>query len=151
MTFEIEIQELVEVDSAWVELMKTAVFTTLTQQKADPQSQLTIVLSDNEHLQALNAQFREKDSPTDILSFPTEPMVGMEHYLGDIVISIAYAQKHADEEGHTLTEELQLLGVHGTLHLLGYDDLEPADKKEMWAAQTAVLNQLGLNLKVAQN
>ena len=150
MTFEIEIQELVEVEHAWVELMKTAVFTTLTQQKAGPKSQLTIVLSDNAHLQALNAQFREKDSPTDILSFPTEPMVGMENYLGDIVISVAYAQKHANEEGHTLSEELQLLGVHGTLHLLGYDDIESEDKKEMWAVQTAVLNQLGLNLKVAQ-
>ena len=151
MKFEIDIQTLVEVDEGWVALIKTAVSITLTHEKANPNAQLSIVLSDDDHLQQLNAQFRSKDTPTDILSFPATPMAGMENYLGDIIISVAYAQKHATAEGHTLAEELQLLGVHGTLHLLGYDDIEPDDKKAMWAVQTAVLNKLGLSLKIADS
>ncbi|MEM7332191.1 MAG: rRNA maturation RNase YbeY [Chloroflexota bacterium] len=148
MSFEIDIQALVEVEKSLITLIKTAVLTTLTYEKAHPNAQLSLVLSDNPHLQQLNAQFRQKDTPTDILSFPAEPTVGMEHYLGDIVISVNYAQHHAAKEGHTLAEELQLLGVHGTLHLLGYDDIDPPDRKTMWAAQTAVLNELGIQLKV---
>ena len=149
MRYDIDIQTLVEVDSSWVPIIKTAVSTTLTLENANPTSQLTLVLTDNDQLHQLNAQFRGKDAPTDILSFPAEPMVGMENYLGDIVVSVAYAEKHAQAEGHTLLAELQLLAVHGTLHLLGYDDIDPIEKKEMWAVQTAVLNKLGLHLNVS--
>ena len=146
--FEVDVQANVEVEESWIALIKTAVQTTLTLEKTTSPQTVSIVLTNDEQLHQLNLQFRQQDKPTDILSFPATKMHGMANYLGDIVISVAYAQRHAKQEGHTLAEELQLLGVHGTLHLLGYDDINPEAKKEMWLAQTAVLRQLGLNIKV---
>jgi probable rRNA maturation factor len=83
-----------------------------------------------------------------VLSFPAgEVMPGMAEaglaaYLGDVAISVARAAAQAAAGGHSLAAELQLLTVHGVLHLLGHDHDEPAAKAAMWAAQTAVLTQL---------
>lgn len=148
MMYEIDIQVEVPIADVLVGLIKTAVSTTLTHEEIEPLAELSLVLSTDDHLHELNKQFRQQDKPTDILSFPAPDMPGMDTYLGDIVISVAYAQRHADQEGHTLEEELQLLGVHGTLHLLGYDDMTLEDKKEMWAVQTAVLKKLNLTLQI---
>ena len=68
-----------------------------------------------------------------------------ETYLGDIIIALPYAARQAAAAGHAAEAELQLLAVHGTLHLLGYDHASPEEKAAMWSAQTAVLTQLGLS------
>jgi probable rRNA maturation factor len=148
--FEIEIQIDVEGDLAeLVAGVETAVFTTLRQQAATPPLSLTLLLADDATLQQLNRDFRQEDKATDVLSFPAgDPLPGLmepDPYLGDIAISVPYAQRQADKQGHPLLAELQLLAIHGTLHLLGYDHTDEAEKKEMWAAQTAVLTQLGLS------
>jgi probable rRNA maturation factor len=132
---------------AMLELLETAVITTLKHQQT-PKANLTLFLTGNAHIQQLNRDYLGHDSPTDVLSFPAgAPMPGMADmaaYLGDIIIALPYAARQAAAAGHTTDAECQLLAVHGTLHLLGYDHADPDEKAEMWAAQTAVLTQLGL-------
>ncbi|MFL7870595.1 MAG: rRNA maturation RNase YbeY, partial [Anaerolineales bacterium] len=65
-------------------------------------------------------------------------------YLGDILISVPRAEEQARAAGHGLEAEVQLLAVHGTLHLLGYDHAEVEEKARMWKAQAEVLERLGL-------
>lgn len=109
---------------------------------------VTILLTDDEYIRALNLQYRDEDAATDVLSFPAgDPLPGSEHlleYLGDIAISVETAERQAAAKGHDLGAELQLLGVHGVLHLLGYDHADEDQKAEMWAAQSAILKKLGL-------
>jgi probable rRNA maturation factor len=121
---------------------------TLELTKGDNKSDLSIVIGNDALLQSLNLNYRQVDAPTDVLSFPSgevDPDTS-NLYLGDIVISLPRAHEQATIEGHPLVDELQLLVVHGTLHLLGYDHIEIADKKLMQAAQDNILTQLGLKL-----
>jgi len=111
-------------------------------------SGVSVVIADNSKLQELNNQFLGIDAPTDVLSFPSDeidPDTG-EPYLGDIILSLPKAQTQADEAGHSLEAETQLLIVHGMLHLLGYDHGEDSEKREMWEHQTAILADLGTQL-----
>ncbi|HCB02519.1 MAG TPA: rRNA maturation RNase YbeY [Anaerolineae bacterium] len=108
---------------------------------------ITIVLTDDRQLHELNHDFLDVDSPTDVLSFPsleTDPETN-ELYLGDILISIPRAKQQAESAGHTLEAEVQLLVVHGTLHLLGYDHASDEEKSLMWNEQAKVLERLGLS------
>ncbi len=108
--------------------------------------ELSIVLTDNARLHELNLNYLGVDSPTDVLSFPaseTDPETGS-RYLGDILISVPRAQAQAEAAGHPLESEVQLLVVHGVLHLLGHDHAEPEEKDRMWNAQSEILKSLGL-------
>lgn len=131
------------------ELLTTAVTATLRHQQEPPPRALSILLADDEQLRLLNRDFRQLDQPTDVLSFPAGgdvPLLpGEPPYLGDIAISLPYAARQAAQAGHDLAGELQLLTIHGVLHLLGYDHETEAEKGEMWAAQTAVLAHLNLS------
>lgn len=109
---------------------------------------LTIVISDDAQLHELNRQFLGVDAPTDVLSFPsdgTDPDSG-ERYIGDILISYPRAVAQAASAGHAIQDELQLLVVHGVLHLLGFDHAVPAEKNHMWDIQAQVLASLGSRL-----
>jgi len=111
-------------------------------------SELSIVVGNDALLKSLNLKYRNVDATTDVLSFPSgevDPDT-QAYYLGDIVISLPRAQEQASTEGHPLVDEMLLLVVHGTLHLLGYDHMEPADKVKMQSAQDNILKQLGLKL-----
>jgi probable rRNA maturation factor len=108
---------------------------------------LSIVLTDDRQLHELNLDYLGVDSPTDVLSFPagevdpeTEAL-----YLGDIAISVPRALQQAQNGGHPVEAEAQLLVVHGTLHLLGYDHSTDEEKAVMWAEQAKVLQRLGLS------
>ena len=108
---------------------------------------LTIVLTDDAQLHELNRNYLDIDAPTDVLSFPaseTDPETGR-RYLGDILISVPRAREQARAAGHVLEAEVQLLAVHGTLHLLGFDHAETGEKARMWKAQAEVLESLGLS------
>ena len=105
---------------------------------------MTIVVTGNAQLRALNRAFREVDAPTDVLSFSVDDQPGPDAvYLGDVVISYPQARVQARSGGHPADAELQLLVVHGVLHLLGHDHYDEAEKKVMWKAQAAVLKKLG--------
>jgi probable rRNA maturation factor len=113
-------------------------------------SSLSVVIGDDLLLKKLNLQYRGINTTTDVLSFPAsehDPDTNL-LYLGDVVISLPRAELQASIGRHPLVEELQLLVVHGTLHLIGYDHLTGTDKKKMQAAQERVLNQLDVNLVV---
>lgn len=128
-----------------LDLLERAALTTLTNQEA--QGDITIVLTDDAQMQQLNRDFLGSDAPTDVLSFPaleTDPETGR-RYLGDILISVPRADDQAGAAGHALEEEVRLLIVHGTLHLLGHDHADADDKTKMWAAQAEVLARIGLS------
>lgn len=129
--------------------LRKAAETVLAQHQTDPLSELTVVIDSDAKLQELNLQFLGIDAPTDVLSFPADEMDpdSQQHYLGDIIISLPRAREQALAAGETLEDELQLLVVHGTLHLLGYDHGEPEDKIEMWKAQRSLLDSLGCRIQ----
>lgn len=94
---------------------------------------ITVVITNDEAIAAVNKRYRKKAGPTDVISFAYReeamPVVEKTEHLGDIFISIETAQRQADENNDTLKEEMQRLMVHGTLHLLGYDHEKSAYKK----------------------
>ncbi|RPI34317.1 MAG: rRNA maturation RNase YbeY [Chloroflexota bacterium] len=108
-------------------------------------AELTILLTDDNKLHELNKEFLEIDAPTDVLSFPADFVDPDSEtpYLGDVIISYPRAQEQAEAGGHRVESELELLVIHGVLHLLGYDHTGEEDKAEMWAVQARVLAQLG--------
>ena len=92
----------------------------------DSSAEVSLVFVDDQEIQILNKTYRQKDQPTDVLSFPLwdgEEEASGEILLGDIVISLETAQRQAEEYGHSLEREIAYLMVHGLLHLLGYDHL----------------------------
>ncbi|MBN2548852.1 MAG: rRNA maturation RNase YbeY [Anaerolineales bacterium] len=117
----------------------------LLQTHADPEAEITILITGDEKLHELNQQYLGINAPTDVLSFPAgdpDPETGS-IYLGDVVLSYPRALAQASAGGHSLEAELQLLVVHGVLHLLGYDHAEPEQKAAMWAVQSQALAELG--------
>jgi probable rRNA maturation factor len=131
-------------------LLEQAANLTLTHLSVPENTSMTIAITGDQEIQRLNRQFRDIDAPTDVLSFPAgypDPESGTT-YLGDIIISVPQAALQAERGGHPLEDELQLLVVHGCLHLLGHDHAEPAEKTEMWAAQKAILEQLHISVEI---
>lgn len=134
-----------------VKLLERAAKAALEHQSASPDSDLTVVLTDDARIQELNRDYLGIDAPTDVLSFPASETDGSEidpetgsPYLGDILISLPYAARSAAKAGHPLEAEVQLLVVHGVLHLLGHDHAKVREKARMWKAQAEILESLGL-------
>lgn len=130
--------------------LEKAALATLTHENASTSSDLSIVVEDDNYLHELNKEFRGVDAPTDVLSFPsgeeeTDPDTEQVN-LGDIIISYPRAVEQAGTAGHPVINELQLLVVHGVLHLLGHDHADPEEKAKMWAAQAEVLHHLGVQI-----
>ena len=129
------------------ELLRAAAEKTIDAVNPSREVSLTIALDGDETLRELNRQFRNIDAATDVLSFPSneiDPDSG-ELYLGDVIVSYPRAVQQAEDVGHSVNAELQLLVVHGVLHLFGYDHMNEDDKKVMWSIQDAVLMQLGIS------
>jgi probable rRNA maturation factor len=110
---------------------------------------LSIVIENDETLKQLNLEYLNIDAPTDVLSFSMNDLdpETKRIYLGDIIISYPRAQSQAESAGHPIESEVQLLVIHGVLHLLGYDHSEEDEKKRMWAIQASLLGKLGVELK----
>lgn len=127
-----------------VERLERAVVATL--QYEEQPGEVTVVVTDDEGIRELNRDFMDEDEATDVLSFPAQEDGGLfigapgsDDYLGDVVISYTRAAAQALEQEHSLERELDLLVVHGVLHLLGYDHAEPEERDEMWACQDEIL------------
>ncbi len=134
-------------------LLKVAALATLKHCDVREACEITIVISGDPTLRDLNRRFRGVDRSTDVLAFPNDsrgPFAGggpdFPRYLGDIVISLDRAQEQAESVGGTLNQEVQLLIVHGTLHLLGYDHMAPKEKAQMWKIQQTILELLGVDI-----
>ena len=109
--------------------------------------EVSLRLCDDAEIRALNCQWRGKDQPTDVLSFPQfeAPLPSWAPTLGDVVISVETAARQAREQGHSLSDELVILFTHGMLHLLGFDHHTAEDRDKMVAAETRILRPRGLS------
>ncbi len=103
---------------------------------------LVVLLTDDETVRDLNARFRDKDKPTNVLSFPA-PESAAPH-LGDIVLAFGVCRGEAEAQGKALADHLSHLVVHGTLHLLGRDHDDEADAEGMEAEERTILASLGV-------
>ncbi len=105
----------------------------------------SVVLVDEQKIQNINRDYRGKDKVTDVISFAFEDndkrVYNNTRILGEIYICIPRMKQQAKEYGHTETRELAFLGVHGLLHLLGYDHMKKEDEEVMFAKQELVLNE----------
>jgi probable rRNA maturation factor len=105
-------------------------------------SSLTILLSHDRKLKALNRDFRGKDKPTNVLSFPAAP--NPEGYRGDIALALGVTRREAKLAGKSLADHATHLAVHGVLHLAGHDHIRARDAKVMEKLEIEILDRLGI-------
>ena len=126
----------------------------LTAEKTGTNVELGILITNQEQVQELNWAYRNKNEPTDVLSFYMIPEPAQKKdafitapdnvlHLGEVVISYPQAVIQARENKHTVKKEITVLLIHGILHLLGYDHEKPKDEKRMKPRETAILGQIG--------
>lgn len=115
--------------------------------RVHPQAELCIKAVDEPTIAELNERWMEKEGPTDVLAFPMDELrPGLvnedpeEGVLGDLVLCPEVAARQAETAGHSATAEIELLTVHGILHLLGFDHAEPEEHKEMFGLQAELLD-----------
>ncbi|MDZ8183409.1 MAG: rRNA maturation RNase YbeY [Nostoc sp. ChiSLP02] len=110
-------------------------------------------LTDDSQIQELNAQYRQKNQPTDVLAFAAlevdfpqseEMLASVPLYLGDIIVSVDTAQRQAQQQGHDLPTELAWLAAHGLLHLLGWDHPDEESLERMLEQQVKLLTAIGI-------
>ncbi|HKK87097.1 MAG TPA: rRNA maturation RNase YbeY [Roseovarius sp.] len=150
-------------DHRWQEfgleaLAETAARATLTHLGLDPADwQIAVLACDDARIATLNAEFREKSAPTNVLSWPSEdraadapgaspvlPQPGFDPELGDIAIAYDTCAREAAEQGKPFADHVTHLMVHGVLHLLGYDHIRDQDATLMETTEVAILGKLGL-------
>ncbi|MGI8503736.1 MAG: rRNA maturation RNase YbeY [Hassallia sp.] len=151
---EAEIEISAEIWSSWFDR-----WFQILQPDISPKSILEIGLrlTDDGEIQALNAQYRQQNKPTDVLSFATlevdfpqsqEISGGMPLYLGDIVISVDTAKRQAQQQEHSLSTELAWLAAHGLLHLLGWDHPDEETETRMLKQQAILLKAIGIAIDI---
>jgi probable rRNA maturation factor len=131
-----------EIDPTSIE---QAILTALSMEQASD-SDLSVSIENDQQLFELNSEYRGIEAPTDVLSFEAgepDPDTGR-IYLGDIVISFERAAVQAKAAQHPVQNEVILLAIHGTLHLLGYDHADAEQKNKMWDRQKEILDQAGV-------
>lgn len=100
---------------------------------------LNVLFSGDERIRKLNKRFREVDAPTDVMAFPSGDDGA---FLGDVIISVERARAQAAELGHSLEDELEVLLVHGILHLVGYTDYDDSSRAIMFEKTDQIIKQL---------
>jgi len=130
------------------DLLTAAAETVIQLSQIQDEIEMSVVIQSDDDLHDLNRQFLGIDAPTDVLSFPADeidPDSGL-RILGDVIISYPRAAEQATAAGETVDDEIQLLVIHGTLHLLGYDHTTSEEKQTMWELQRKALDQLGCKI-----
>lgn len=108
-----------------------------------PQTVLSVVVGDDAWIQALNKTYAGKRVPTDVLAFPQDMTPeGGNPLLGDVALSAEMAERQAEEQDHSLMRELEILLIHGVLHLTGWEDDTPARGRRMMERTLAILSDL---------
>ena len=107
---------------------------------------IAVKLTDDAEMRVLNARFRQRDKPTNVLSFPSadDEAMAPESFLGNIAIGYETVKREAEQDGKAFPDHLVHLLVHGCLHLVGYDHVEPDEAEEMEALEIVILASLGL-------
>lgn len=146
-------QKLVELPKGIRTLIRQCCEAALEEESIKEDAEVSLTFVDNMEIKEMNKEFRQKDSATDVLSFP---MSDGENFdidpetdriiLGDIVISAERAKEQAEEYGHSLEREMCFLATHSMFHLLGYDhEVSKEEEKIMFEKQEKVLKKLGIN------
>ena len=136
-------QNVVKVPSGLRILIRRSCNAVLDFEHFDGPAEISVTFVDNNRIHELNKEYRDKDSATDVLSFPLGE--NGEYDMGDIVISMERAMEQAELYGHSLQREVAYLTVHSMLHLLGYDhEAGGLEAVRMREKEEAVLIQLGL-------
>lgn len=160
MMLEVAVDTDAEWDSSgsWEKLVRTAAEAAIAQSAfpnlatAERSIEVSVRLTGDEEVRALNAEWRSKDQATNVLSFPlaeakdleTANVAGPELLLGDIVLAHGVCTAEAAEKGVSVEDHAAHLVVHGTLHLLGYDHHDDAEASDMEAREVRALAQLGI-------
>ncbi|WP_347862726.1 rRNA maturation RNase YbeY [Salimicrobium sp. PL1-032A] len=141
------------IDEAFVDLIQRVLSFAAVKEGIVGDTELSVTFVNNTQIQELNRNYRQKDKPTDVLSFPMEEAGDEEveihdedlpRMLGDIVISVDKAEEQAEEYDHSLEREFSFLALHSLLHLLGYDHMEEKEETEMFQRQEDILHEFGL-------
>lgn len=143
------LQDKVEVTEETNKTLEKIGLTVLLGEGISKECEVGVTLVDNDYIKSLNSEYRQVDSPTDVLSFAMEEGedmldMGEEIILGDIVISLERALEQASSYGHSVDREVGYLMAHGILHLLGYDHMQDDEKKIMRQKEEAYLASLDL-------
>ncbi|WP_418302494.1 rRNA maturation RNase YbeY [Lysinibacillus fusiformis] len=142
-----------EVAAQHTELVEKLLQHAASVENIEPETEVSVTFVTNDTIQDINREYRGKDQPTDVISFALEELgegemavtfEGMPRVLGDIIISTDRAKEQAEEYNHSFERELGFLAVHGFLHLLGYDHMEPEEEKVMFTKQDEILQTFGL-------
>ncbi|OOE67253.1 rRNA maturation RNase YbeY [Salinivibrio sp. IB868] len=113
---------------------------------ARPQAEVTIRIVDEGESQSLNRDYRGKDKPTNVLSFPFDPPPGVEiDLLGDLIVCRQVVEQEAQQQGKALMDHWAHMVVHGSLHLLGYDHIEDDEAEQMEALERELLAAMGVS------
>lgn len=137
----------------WLETLHPSI-PLAAQLEADTAYELSLRLTDDREIQALNAQYRHQNQPTDVLAFAAlevdypqlvELLASLPVYLGDIVISVETAHRQAEQQGHSLKTELAWLAAHGLLHLIGWDHPDEDSLTRMLDQQEILLHTVSLS------
>jgi len=146
-------QKKVKIPSGLRMLIRCACIAVLREEKFRGDAEVSVTFVDNDQIRRLNAKFRDKDSETDVLSFPMgengeydlNPSTGAK-LLGDVVLSMEKAAEQAQEYEHSFEREVCYLTVHSMLHLLGYDHMNSEEKAVMRMKEETVMSKIGLGL-----
>jgi len=143
VSVEVNNESAIEVDEAAIQRLITFALDSL---HVHPDAEVAVVFVDEAAMEQLHVQWMDEPGPTDVLSFPMDELrPGTEDHetpaglLGDIVVCPQVAQVQAEQAGHSLLDEIELLTAHGLLHLLGFDHAEPEEEREMFGLQRDIL------------
>nr|WP_303003789.1 rRNA maturation RNase YbeY [uncultured Blautia sp.] len=163
MTIQIDYETEKKLDIDYTQLANRVAHKILETEQCPYEASVNLVITDNEEIKEVNAQFRNINAPTDVLSFPMIPFPSPADYsiiedqdeyfdldtdellLGDVMISVDRVYTQAEEYGHSTEREFSFLFAHSMLHLLGYDHMEPEEAAVMEKKQSEALAALGIN------
>lgn len=163
MTIHTEYETEIKLDIPYEDIIQAVVNEAVDYEKCPYETEVNVILTDNNAIQEINKEYREVDSPTDVLSFPMidyevpSDFTGIEDsvedyfnpdsgelILGDIIISVEKVMEQAEKYGHSITRELAFLTAHSMMHLFGYDHMQEEEAHIMEAKQNAVLNNINI-------
>jgi probable rRNA maturation factor len=138
-------QNQIDIDDKTEELLKKIAVVCLDIEDYGLDWEISVSFVTNDEIRELNKEYRGKDEPTDVLSFPFEDEFRIgEKMLGDIVISTEKVLQQAKDLGHSLQREISYLAVHSMFHLMGYDHLDAEERKEMRLKEKRAMKELGI-------
>lgn len=146
MSIELDLQIAVKEETGLPSFEDILLWLTSAVDKFQSQAEVTVRIVDDSESHQLNLEYRGKDKPTNVLSFPFEAPMGIEmDLLGDLVICKQVVEQEAKEQSKPLMAHWAHMVVHGSLHLLGYDHIEDEEAEEMESLETEIMQSMGFD------